>query len=169
MQVDLHKCVYMYIHVYNSQVFCLIKWWICYQIQTRHIINLRNLYQNLLVKWGELEKVCRRVASSPLGVLRTVKFNGSPGLLWWRCCHGGGFQLQYVRKVLNLYGPYFMMHSFLTLVFYCLWWRIYYRWCKYFYQKDFRFMYDCIFTYDCVFYYVLGQRWLNKQLKSINQ
>ena len=28
-------------------------------------------------------------------------------------------------------------------------------------------MYSCIFTYECVFYYVLGQRWPNKQVKSI--
>ena len=27
-------------------------------------------------------------------------------------------------------------------------------------------MYSCIFTYECVFYYVLGQRWPNKQVKS---
>ena len=27
-------------------------------------------------------------------------------------------------------------------------------------------MYSCIFMYECVFYYVLGQRWPNKQVKS---
>ena len=77
-------------------------------------------------------------ASSPLRVLRAVKFDSSPGLarnIWlnyegrrktpmasqsasdypglywrWRCCHGGGFPLQYVRTC-------FMTHSFLTLGF----------------------------------------------------
>ena len=29
------------------------------------------------------------------------------------------------------------------------------------------FMYSCIFTYECVFYYVLGQRWPNKQVNSL--
>ena len=53
-----------------------------------------------------------------------------------------------------------MIHSFLTF----LWWYIYYQWCLYFYQKD--FMVSCIFTDECVFYYVLGQRWHNKQVKS---
>ena len=52
--------------------------------------------------------------------------------------------------------------------FYPLWWCIYYHWCLYFYQKDFTVMYSCIFTYECVFYYVPGQRWPNKQVKSIN-
>ena len=28
-------------------------------------------------------------------------------------------------------------------------------------------MYSSNFTYECVFYYVLGQRWLNKQVKSV--
>ena len=37
----------------------------------------------------------------------------------------------------------------------------------FFYQKDFMVMYSCIFTYECVFYYVLGQRWPNKQVKSM--
>ena len=53
--------------------------------------------------------------------------------------------------------------------FYLLWWCIYYQWCLYFYQKDFMVMYSCIFKYECIFYYVLGQRWPNKQVKSINQ
>ena len=45
-----------------------------------------------------------------LRVLRASKLDGSPGLLWWRCCHGGGFPLQYARAC-------FMTHSFLTLGF----------------------------------------------------
>ena len=49
-------------------------------------------------------------ASSPLRVLRASKLDGSPGLLRWRCCHGGGFPLQYARAC-------FMTHSFLTLGF----------------------------------------------------
>ena len=28
-------------------------------------------------------------------------------------------------------------------------------------------MYSCIFTYECVYYYVIGQRWHNKQVKSL--
>ena len=49
-------------------------------------------------------------ASSPLRVLRAVMFHGSPGLLHWRCCYGGGFPLQYVHACV-------MKHSFLTLDF----------------------------------------------------
>ena len=41
---------------------------------------------------------------------RAAMFDDSPGLLRWRCCHGGGFPLQYVRAC-------FMTHSFLTLGF----------------------------------------------------
>ena len=55
-------------------------------------------------------KGCRRDCISPLRVLRAGKLDGSPGLLRWRCCHGGGFPLQYVRAC-------FMTHSFLTLGF----------------------------------------------------
>ena len=52
--------------------------------------------------------------------------------------------------------------------FYPLWWCMYHHWCLYFHQKDFMVMYSCTFTYECVFYYVLGQRWPHKQVKSIN-
>ena len=109
--------------------------------------------------WGE--KAATRTASLPLWVPRAVMFDGSPGLLRWRCCHGGGFPLQYVRTC-------FMTHSFLTLGFYPLWWCIYYHCCLHFLSQRFLVMYSCIFTYECVFHYVLGQRWPNKQVKSIN-
>ena len=58
--------------------------------------------------WGE--RAAAGTASSPLRVLRASKLDGSPGLLRWRCCHGGGFPLQYARAC-------FMTHSFLTLGF----------------------------------------------------
>ena len=58
--------------------------------------------------WGE--RAAAGTASLPLRVLRAGKLDGSPGLLRWRCCHGGGFPLQYVRAC-------FMTHSFLTLGF----------------------------------------------------
>ena len=51
--------------------------------------------------------------------------------------------------------------------FYLLWWCIYYQWCLYFYQKYFMVMYSCFFTCEGVFHYVLGQRWPNKQVKSL--
>ena len=56
------------------------------------------------------ERAAAGTASSPLRVLRASKLDGSPGLLRWRCCHGGGFPLQYARAC-------FMTHSFLTLGF----------------------------------------------------
>ena len=59
-----------------------------------------------------------------------------------------------------------LWHIRFLLGFYLLWWCIYYQWCLYFYQKYFMVMYSCIVTYECVFYYVLGQRWPNKQVKS---
>ena len=40
---------------------------------------------------------------SPLRLLRDGMFDGSPGLLRWRCCHGGGFPLQYVRACFIAY------------------------------------------------------------------
>ena len=58
--------------------------------------------------WGE--RAAAGTASSPLRVLRAGKLDGSPGPMRWRCCHGGGFPLQYVRVC-------FMTHSFLTLGF----------------------------------------------------
>ena len=63
---------------------------------------------NVQVHWGE--RAAAGTASSPLWVLRAVMLDGSRGLLRWRCCHGGGFPLQYVRAC-------FMTHSFLTLGF----------------------------------------------------
>ena len=93
----------------------------------------------------------------PLRVLRAGELDGSPGLLWWRCCHGGGFPLQYVRAC-------FMTHSFLTLGF-ISYDDVYIT--NGVYIFIIMVMYSCIFTYECVFYYVLGQRWPNKQVKSL--
>ena len=72
-------------------------------------VNLHTCVQTYgYAHWGE--RAAAGTASSPLRVLRAVKLDGSPGLLRWRCCHGGGFPLQYVRAC-------FMTHSFLTLDF----------------------------------------------------
>ena len=48
----------------------------------------------------------RMASPDPLESLKII--DGSPSLLRWWCCHGGGFPLQYVRAC-------FMTHSFLTL------------------------------------------------------
>ena len=56
--------------------------------------------------WGE--RAATGTASSPMRVQRAAMFDGSPGLLRWRCRRGGGFPLQYVRAC-------FMTHLFLTL------------------------------------------------------
>ena len=72
-------------------------------------VNLHTCVQTYgYAHWGE--RAAAGTASSPLQVLRAGKLDGSPGLLRWRCCHGGGFPLQYVRAC-------FMTHSFLTLGF----------------------------------------------------
>ena len=72
-------------------------------------VNLHTCVQTYgYTHWGE--RAAAGTASSPLRVLRASKPDGSPGLLRWRCCHGGGFPLQYVRACL-------MTHSFLTLGF----------------------------------------------------
>ena len=72
-------------------------------------VNLHTCVQTYgYTHWGE--RAAAGTASSPLRVLRASKLDGSPGLLRWRCCHGGGFPLQYVRACL-------MTHSFLTLGF----------------------------------------------------
>ena len=72
-------------------------------------VNLHTCVQTYgYAHWGE--RAAAGTASSPLRVLRAGKLNSSPGLLRWRCCHGGGFPLQYVRAC-------FMTHSFLTLGF----------------------------------------------------
>ena len=101
-------------------------------------VNLHTCVQTYgYTHWGE--RAAAGTASSPLRVLRAGKLDGSPGLLRWRCCHGGVFPLQYVRAS-------FMTHSFLTLGFisyadvyitngvniFC-------------YEKDFMVMYSCIF------------------------
>ena len=72
-------------------------------------VNLHTCVQTYgYAHWGE--RAAAGTASSPLRVLRAGKLDGSPGLLRWWCCHGGGFPLQYVRS-------FFMTHSFLTLGF----------------------------------------------------
>ena len=72
-------------------------------------VNLHTcVYTHGYAHWGE--RAAAGTASWPLRVMRAVMFDGSPGLLRWRCSHGGGFPLQYVRAC-------FMTHSFLTLGF----------------------------------------------------
>ena len=72
-------------------------------------VNLHTyVYTYGYAHWGE--RAAAGTASSPLRVPRAIMFDGSPGLLWWRCCHGGGFPLQYGRTC-------FMTHSFLSLGF----------------------------------------------------
>ena len=72
-------------------------------------VNLHTCVQTYgYTHWGE--RAATGTASSPLRVLRAGNLDGSPGLLRWRCCHGGGFPLQYLRAC-------FMTHSFLTLGF----------------------------------------------------
>ena len=67
-------------------------------------VNLHTCVQTYgYAHWGE--RAAAGTASSPLRVLRAGKLDGSPGLLRWRCCHGGGFPLQYARAC-------FLTHSF---------------------------------------------------------
>ena len=56
--------------------------------------------------WGE--RAATGTASSPSRLPKAVVFDSSPGLLRWRCCHGGDCPLQYVRAC-------FMTHLLLTL------------------------------------------------------
>ena len=78
-----------------------------YCMRSSHCMQV-NLQTYGYTHWGE--RAAAGTASSPLRVLRASKLDGSPGLLRWRCCHGGGFPLQYARAC-------FMTHSFLTLGF----------------------------------------------------
>ena len=78
-----------------------------YCMRSSHCMQV-NLQTYGYTHWGE--RAAAGTASSPLRVLRANKLDGSPGLLRWRCCHGGGFPLQYARAC-------FMTHSFLTLGF----------------------------------------------------
>ena len=78
-----------------------------YCMRSSHCMQV-NLQTYGYTHWGE--RAAAGTASSPLRVLRASKLDGSPGLLRWRCCHGGGFPLQYARAC-------FMTHSFLILGF----------------------------------------------------
>ena len=125
---------------------------------------------HIVCKWT-CTRMCTRM------VMRTEAKGLPPGLHHRRCgcrgrlcstalraCCGDGvvtvaaFRYNMVAHVLwhirfCLWVLFLMMMYILPLVF------------IFFYQKDFMVMYSCNFTYECVFYYVLGQRWPNKQLK----
>ena len=127
---------------------------------------LLTLYTLLISKWT-CTRVCKRM------VIRTEAKGLPPGLHHRRCGCWGLVSSTALRGAVTVAASVaicarmFYDTFVFNFGFYLLWWCLYYQWCLYFYEKDFMVMYSCIFTYECVFYYVLGQRWPNKQVKSI--
>ena len=95
---SLQKCMVRLVSSAYCEIFCSLLPILIPLIFSFSLMAIANVSTAIINKYGDSGHPC-------LTPLSTGKW-----LLRWRCCHGYGFPLQYVRAC-------FMTHSFLTLGF----------------------------------------------------